>query len=99
MRNLARIFLTVAVVAMSAQATFAHFKLLAPASWIIENNRGDPQKSGPCGGSNTDWGMPSYVISKVNGGQKLHIKIQETVYHPGHYRVALAVNSPTELPA
>jgi hypothetical protein len=32
------------------------------------------------------------------GGQKLHIKIQETIYHPGHYRVALAVNSPTELP-
>src|SRR5262249_8562266 len=22
-----------------------------------------------------------------------------TIYHPGHYRVALAVNSPTELPA
>ena len=32
------------------------------------------------------------------GGQKLHIKVQETVYHPGHYRIALAVNSPTELP-
>ncbi len=29
----------------------------------------------------------------------LHVKVQETVYHPGHYRIALAVNSPTELPA
>ena len=28
----------------------------------------------------------------------LHVKVQETVYHPGHYRIALAVNSPTELP-
>jgi hypothetical protein len=28
----------------------------------------------------------------------LHLAVQETVYHPGHYRVALAVNSPTELP-
>lgn len=29
-------------------------------------------------------------MSKAVGGQKLHIKVQETVYHPGHYRVALA---------
>src|SRR6185369_7068351 len=29
---------------------------------------------------------------------KLHIKVQETVYHPGFYRVALAVNSRAELP-
>ena len=68
------------------------------APWLVENDRGDPQKSGPCGGSNTDWGKPSYSITKAVGGQKLHLKILETVYHPGHYRVALAVNSPTELP-
>jgi hypothetical protein len=24
--------------------------------------------------------------------------VQETIYHPGHYRIALAVNSPAELP-
>ncbi len=79
-------------------AAYAHFKLLEPASWLVENDRGDPQKAGPCGGSNTDWGKPSYAITKAVGGQKLHLKIQETIYHPGHYRVALAVNSPTELP-
>lgn len=75
-----------------------HFKLIEPASWLIESDRGDPQKAGPCGGSNTDWGKPSYVIGKAIGGQKLHLKVQETIYHPGHYRVALAVNSATELP-
>jgi hypothetical protein len=82
-----------------SRAVSAHFKLLEPASWLIENERGDPQKSGPCGGSNTDWGKPSYIVGKATGGQKLHIKVLETIYHPGHYRVALAVNSPTELPA
>jgi hypothetical protein len=76
----------------------AHFTLLEPASWLIEDNRGDPQKAGPCGGTNTDYGKPSYIVGKAVGGQKLHLKVQETVYHPGHYRVALAVNSPTELP-
>ena len=98
MKYSVRLFLMVAGLAIAAQSTSAHFRLLEPASWLIESDRGDPQKSGPCGGSNTDWGKPSYFISKAVGGQKLHIKVQETVYHPGHYRAALAVNSPTELP-
>jgi hypothetical protein len=38
------------------------------------------------------------VVGKVTGGQMLHVKVQETIYHPGHYRLALAVNSRTELP-
>jgi hypothetical protein len=79
-------------------ATQAHFRLLEPASWLIEDARGDPQKSGPCGGTNTDYGKPSYVVNQAVGGSKLHVKVQETIYHPGHYRVALAVNSPAELP-
>ena len=99
MKYSVRLLLVITILALAAQAAWAHFKLLEPASWIVEGDRGDPQKSGPCGGSNTDWGKPSYIITKAVGGQKLHIKVQETVYHPGHYRVALAVNSPTELPA
>ena len=78
--------------------TQAHFKLIEPASRLIEDERGDPQKAGPCGGSNTDYGKPSFIVSQAVGGSKLHVKIQETIYHPGHYRVALAVNSPSELP-
>jgi hypothetical protein len=76
----------------------AHFRLLAPASWLVENQLGDPQKAGPCGGTNTDFGKPTYAVTDVRGGTPLHVKVQETVYHPGHYRIALAVNSPTELP-
>ena len=99
MKHPARFLIAFGVlVAVVPTAVFAHFKLLEPASWLVENDRGDPQKAGPCGGTNTDYGKPSYVIGKATGGQKLHIKVQETVYHPGHYRVALAVNSPTELP-
>src|SRR5262245_7501835 len=75
----------------------AHFKLLAPQSAIVENDLGDPQKLGPCGGSSADAGTPSNIVNKVQGGQKLHLKIQETVFHPGHYRVALVANR-AELP-
>lgn len=99
MRHVLRFAVLLAVVAIPASTRMsAHFKLLEPASWLIENERGDPQKAGPCGGSNTDWGKASYAVTKAVGGQKLHLKVQETIYHPGHYRVALAVNSPTELP-
>ena len=87
-----------ALIAIVPAVTHAHFRLLEPTSWIIENERGDPQKAGPCGGTNADYGKPSFVVGKAVGGSKLHIKIQETIYHPGHYRVALAVNSPLELP-
>ena len=99
MKPSGRFLLVFAGLAMAVQtATYAHFRLLEPASWLIEGDRGDPQKAGPCGGTNTDWGKPSNMIGQAVGGQKLHIKVQETVYHPGHYRVALAVNSRTELP-
>jgi hypothetical protein len=37
-------------------------------------------------------GMPSNIVTKVQGGSKLHLKVQETVFHPGHYRIALAAN-------
>jgi hypothetical protein len=99
MNYFVRCFLIIGALMLVAQNGWTHFKLLTPASWLIENDRGDPQKSGPCGGSNTDWGKPSYAVTKATGGQEIHIKVQETVFHPGHYRVALAVNSPTELPS
>ena len=76
-----------------------HFKLLEPPSWIAENNLGDPQKLGPCGGTTADPGTATNAISKARGGSRLHLKWIETIYHPGHYRIALAVNSPGELPS
>jgi hypothetical protein len=90
-------FLALAALAVPTGSS-AHFRLLTPASWLVENQLGDPQKAGPCGGTNTDFGKPTYAVTDVRGGAPLHVKVQETVYHPGHYRIALAVNSPTELP-
>ena len=75
-----------------------HFKLLEPASRIVEDQRGDPQKLGPCGGTSASAGTMSGIVNQAVGGSKLHIKVQETIYHPGFYRVALAVKSLDELP-
>jgi hypothetical protein len=76
----------------------AHFRLLEPASWLQESDLGDPQWSPPCGGTLTDPGKPTGAITKIQGGGKLHIRIREMAFHPGFYRVALAVNSRSELP-
>jgi hypothetical protein len=77
----------------------AHFRLLEPAPWIVESDElGDPQWSFPCGGTFTDHGKPTGAITKIQGGDKLHIRIREMAFHPGFYRVALAVNSRNELP-
>jgi hypothetical protein len=70
------------LVAVVPARTQAHFKLMEPASWLIEDDRGDPQKSGPCGGSNADYGKPSYIVNQAVGGSTLHVKVQETIYHP-----------------
>src|SRR4030095_1337561 len=89
----------VALMLVGAQAAGdAHFKLLEPASWLVASDRGDPQKAAPCGGDAKSAGTPSNIVGKAVGGDKIHIKVLETVYHPGHYRVALAVNGPSELP-
>ncbi len=92
MRNYAS-FAIGAVVLLAPFAASSHFLLLEPANLLVQNNRGDPQKAAPCGGTSEDKGTPSNAITEARGGEMLHIKITETVFHPGHYRAALAVNS------
>lgn len=77
----------------------AHFLLFEPVPMIMQNQLGDPQKLGPCGGTSANPGTPTLAVTRIKGGTPLHITIRETVFHPGHYRVALVVNSPSDLPA
>jgi hypothetical protein len=86
-----------AAAAMSSLAS-AHFVLIVPAASKGQNRLGDPQKIGPCGGvsanpargTGANPGVPSGAITNVKGGTNLPLMVQETIYHPGHYRVALA---------
>jgi len=114
MKQSARVLLALAMAATVPAAMQAHFKLVEPASWIAEDQRGDPQKLAPCGGllpapanapaaaapaANAPQMTKTNTVTKVTGGSKIHLKVEETIFHPGHYRVALAVNSREELPA
>lgn len=82
-----------ALAAMTSSA-LAHFHLDQPTSTIAQAANGDPQKAGPCGGV----GTATNAVTNYTPGQMIDITVDETVNHPGHYRVALA---PTEadLPA
>ena len=100
------LLIVVASVATLATAVDAHFVLVSPAASSIQNRLGDPQKMGPCGGVSANpargtpanLGVPSGAITEMKGGSNFHLLVSETVFHPGHYRVALA-RTAAELPA
>jgi hypothetical protein len=73
-----------------APAVNAHFKLLEPAAWLAQDDRGDPQKLAPCGGTLGDPAEPTEDVTAEKGGSKLKIVVNETIFHPGHFRISLA---------
>ncbi len=76
--------------AFSIAPASAHFVMETPAASLEQNAIGDPQKLGPCGGTSQDPGTPTGAVTDLIGGSTLHLKLREAVFHPGHYRVALA---------
>ncbi|MBL8939003.1 MAG: hypothetical protein JNM69_30860 [Archangium sp.] len=91
----ARVALATVLLAFPASA---HFWLEAPpATWDQAAPYGDPQKTAPCGP--TGAGTPTNAVTTVTAGDLVSIRIRETIFHPGHYRVALGLNGPGDLPA
>src|SRR5688572_12423310 len=93
-----RILWGVIAAASLSSVADAHFVLVQPAASLIQNRLGDPQKIGPCGGVSANPGrgtpanpgVPSGAVTNVKGGTELPLLVQESIFHPGHYRVALA---------
>ena len=79
-----------AALAFGAAGAHAHFYLEAPAAWMAQDEMGDPQKISPCGGTNADGGTRTGAVTEVTGGSMLPVSVLETVFHPGHFRIALA---------
>lgn len=71
----------------------AHFVLQEPPAATVQDGLGNPQKQPPCGG-----GTPTGILSAYLEGSTITITVDETITHPGHYRVALGVNGPGDLP-
>jgi hypothetical protein len=82
--------LVVTTLSLAGSAS-AHFELKAPPPSKASDTSGGKGPK-PCGPDDA-----SAVVTPVTGGSMLEIKIDETVHHPGHYRVALALKSRDEL--
>ena len=82
--------------AMTPVVADAHFVLEDPPSWHTQDAGGSPQKLGPCG--NETGGTDTGTVTAFQTGSTITVTIHETVFHPGHYRVALALHDRSELP-
>jgi len=82
---------------LTSSVASAHFILQAPASWMSQDASGSPQKLGPCG--DEGGGTPTGTITTFAPGETVTVTIKEVVFHPGHYRIALGVDSRDALPA
>ena len=93
-----RILVAVLVAGSLSGVAHAHFVLIQPAASMVQDRLGDPQKIAPCGGvsanpargSLANPGVPSGAVTSVKGGTDLPLLVHESIFHPGHYRVALA---------
>jgi MYXO-CTERM domain-containing protein len=86
--------LTCTLVALPARA---HFTLDAPPTWMSQDFLGSPQKLGPCG--DEAGGMSTGTVTAFQQGDTITVTIDEKIFHPGHYRIALAIHDRSELPA
>ncbi len=74
----------------------AHFDLQTPACWMSQDSLGLPEKLGPCG--DEGGGTPTGIVTPFQPGQTITVTVNELIFHPGHYRIALSVNDRSELP-
>ena len=77
---------TIAVtIASFSGVAHAHFNLVMPppADSAADGGKGAP----PCGPTTA-----SGVVTAVQGGHPIMVSLNETVMHPGHYRIALSIN-------
>lgn len=83
----------VVVALLISSPAFAHFKLVSPAASFMQDTSGSPQKSAPCGQADPGQAaVPTNAVTQLMTGQMVAIEIDETIFHPGHYRVSLAEN-------
>jgi len=88
-----------AAIVFAAPIAAAHFVLQAPASWAEQDANGQPQKTAPCGQSDPQVAaVPTNAVTSFRPGQTITVTIDETTFHPGHYRVVLSTTGPGGLP-
>ncbi|MCX4241988.1 SCE4755 family polysaccharide monooxygenase-like protein [Paraliomyxa miuraensis] len=73
-----------------ATPALAHFELTSPPAMFEQNALGDPQKAPPCG--DNGGAIATGIVTSLQAGDTITVTINETIFHPGHYRIALALD-------
>jgi len=63
---------------------------------------GVPEKLGPCGDeddNNDAAATPTGIVTAYQEGDTITVTINEVIFHPGHYRIALSTTDRSQLPA
>jgi len=80
-------------VAATGSIAHAHFALNAPPAYSMQDSLGLPLKSAPCGQADPGTPVvPTNIVTSFHEGDTITITVNETIFHPGHYRVALATD-------
>jgi len=68
--------------------------LTSPPAMYEQSGLGDPQKAPPCG-NHMGMAVSTGDVTAVQAGDTITVTINETIPHPGHYRIALALDGET----
>lgn len=101
LRLLSRVAILSAVASvalLAAAPADAHFVLQKPANWLPQDPNGLPIKLAPCGDEQDGTIVPTNVVTTYQEGSTISITIDEVIFHPGHYRIAL-VDDRSKIPA
>lgn len=90
-----RLVLLVAACSSIAFPSNAHFRLDAPAATNEQGTPGRVVLDAPCG---DEGAVKTGALTPFTAGETIDVTITETITHPGHYRVAIATESASELP-
>jgi hypothetical protein len=80
----------IALLPLAPGGAHAHFVLRAPACYSEQDDLGLPLKSAPCGQADATPVVETGEVTDFVAGQTITVTVEEMVFHPGHYRIAIA---------
>ena len=86
----------VAVILCVPTASLSHFVLVSPTPTLVLDPFGSPLFDPPCGDNGI--AAPTGAVTSFAPGETIEVVLSETIFHPGHYRVAIALDDPADLP-
>jgi len=86
----------IAAILCVPMASHSHFVLVSPTPTLVLDSVGSPLVDPPCGDNGI--AVPTGAVTSFAPNETIEVVLSETIFHPGHYRVAIALDDPADLP-